>query len=188
MVNRSPKTIRQEQTRTFIVEQAAALLKEAGRERFSLRQVAKRVNYSPAGLYEYFASKQQLIDAVAETIVDQLAETMREARSNSDDPVVDVAMCYVDFARNHHDDFLLVFGEKREASDEIAKRVYQVFLNTIASTSARNGSSVNPAKAAYRIWIGVHGFAMLQITHFGEVGQIESQRTQMKEFVSFLEA
>ena len=190
-INRTPKTRRQEKTRERIVEEAGKLLKDVGRERFSLREVARRVDYSPAGLYEYFASKQQLIDAVAEQIVESLSTMMQEARVAGDDPIVDVAQAYVQFAREFQDDFLLVFGERRDASEEIAKQVYQVFVNTVAAQTAKSDQSVNPAKVAYRVWIGVHGLAMLQITHFGHIGQNtsqESERKQMKEFVAYLEA
>lgn len=190
-IQRSPKTIRQEKTRERIVEEAGQLLKDVGRERFSLRQVAKRVDYSPAGLYEYFASKQQLIDAVAESIVERLARALSDARLDGDDPIVDVAQAYVNFARDHQDDFLLVFGEKREDAEGFAKQVYQVFVNTVASQTAKSEAKINPARVAYRVWVGVHGLAMLQITHFGHVGSgvtPDAERDQMREFVTHLEA
>ena len=51
-------------SRDLIVEQAFALIDEAGLEAFSLRALGRRLQASPMALYTYFPSKDALVDAV----------------------------------------------------------------------------------------------------------------------------
>ena len=63
---RSPeqKQQRTERVKNRIITAARQLLEENGFEELSLRGIARRVGYSPAALYDYFDSKDSIIEAV----------------------------------------------------------------------------------------------------------------------------
>ncbi len=173
----SAKEKRQALTREKFIQSGHDLLREVGREKLSLREVARRSDYSPAAIYEYFGSKQDLIDEIANRILEQFAGVLNDARAQSGaecDPLTSLAMAYVAFAKDHHHDFLLVFGEQRSLQQSGSK-VYQVFVNALAFQSAKR--NLDPSlcgQQAYRLWTALHGLAMLQITHFGSVGEATS--------------
>src|SRR5215213_6311078 len=52
--------------RQVILDAAADLFREHGYERFSLRQVAERIGYSPTTIYLYFTDKDDLLFTVAD--------------------------------------------------------------------------------------------------------------------------
>ncbi len=188
-ISRKPQSGRKKRQaliRQQFIQTAHTLLIEVGREKLSLREVARRTDYSPAALYEYFDSKQDLIDEIAKEVIENFAMTLQNARQG-EDPVTNVALAYVEFAREHHSDFLLVFGERRSLSEHMGSKIYQVFVNTLAfEESKEKGDFARSAKKAYRLWIAVHGLAMLQITHFGGVGNSTSYE-EMGSFVTGLQ-
>ncbi|WP_033575673.1 TetR/AcrR family transcriptional regulator [Dickeya chrysanthemi] len=56
-----------EEKRQAIIDAAAQLFQEAGYERASMSEVAKRAGGSKATLYNYFASKEELFETVVRT-------------------------------------------------------------------------------------------------------------------------
>ncbi len=184
-ISRKPESGRQKRQaliRQQFVNTAHELLNEVGRDKLSLREVARRTDYSPAALYEYFDSKNHLLDEIAKEVVERFAAVLQNARTGQE-PLTSVSLAYVEFACNHHSDFLLVFGERRSLSEHMSSKIYQVFVNTLAfQESKEKGDLAKSAKKAYRLWIAVHGLAMLQLTHFGGV----ENKTSYKEMGSFL--
>ena len=82
---------RHQRMRSRILDNARALVHENGFEKLSLRAIARRVDYSPAGLYEYFDGKDAIIDALCEATDEQLAEAMQQAQGQS---LVDAEVCH----------------------------------------------------------------------------------------------
>ena len=62
----SPRAKRHQRTRDAILEAARHIVHEDGIGGLSMREIARRIEYSPAGLYEYFGSKEEIIDAICE--------------------------------------------------------------------------------------------------------------------------
>lgn len=56
-------------SREKILAEAIALLQQQGLSALSLRHLAKQLNISPTSLYRYFDSKQQLVTALGEQVV-----------------------------------------------------------------------------------------------------------------------
>ena len=54
------KELRHQRIRDQILRAARELLLENGHDNFSLRGIARRVQYSPAALYEYFDNKDEI--------------------------------------------------------------------------------------------------------------------------------
>lgn len=65
-----------EQLRERIVEAARDILSERGLEGFSMREIARRIEYSPATIYLYFANKEDLLRAVVAEGMRRLSEVI----------------------------------------------------------------------------------------------------------------
>jgi AcrR family transcriptional regulator len=64
MDHQTPRERRSERSRQSILQAALELVIEKGLSKLSLREIARRADYSPAGLYEYFGSKDEIIEAL----------------------------------------------------------------------------------------------------------------------------
>ena len=64
-------------TRAEILAAARELLLEVGPEGLSLRQVARRADFSPAALYTYFPSKDSLVASLFEESFERLYDYLR---------------------------------------------------------------------------------------------------------------
>ncbi|HEY0938333.1 MAG TPA: TetR/AcrR family transcriptional regulator [Trebonia sp.] len=73
------KTVRREATRTEILEAAWDLVHEQGLGGLNLRDLAARVGMRAPSLYEYFASKHAIYDAMFAQGYRQFAEVIAEA-------------------------------------------------------------------------------------------------------------
>ncbi|HUF11839.1 MAG TPA: TetR/AcrR family transcriptional regulator [Longimicrobiales bacterium] len=66
-----------EHLREKIVEAARDILSERGLEGFSMREIARRIEYSPATIYLYFQSKEDLVRAVVREGMRRLSDVIR---------------------------------------------------------------------------------------------------------------
>jgi AcrR family transcriptional regulator len=67
-------------SRTRIVTAALALVDAEGLAALSTRRLAAELGVSGPSLYNHFATKEELLDAVADTVLDEVDLTMFEAR------------------------------------------------------------------------------------------------------------
>jgi AcrR family transcriptional regulator len=107
----SPREKRHQRTRNAILEAARHIVHEDGINALSMREIARRIEYSPAGLYEYFGSKEEIIDAICAEGFYRLNMQLR-----STDPALPPAEYlaesgrnYVRFAMQNPDFFMLMF-------------------------------------------------------------------------------
>ena len=107
-----------ELTRRAILDAALALFLENGYDHVSMRNIAARVEYSPAALYGYFASKDEIVYALAEEGY-RLLGAKQITASASDDPLDDVrnaAWRLYEFSKEQPQYFALVFLDRRVPS------------------------------------------------------------------------
>ena len=145
---------KQRRTKERILLAARELAQQNGFENLSLRGIARRVDYSPASLYEYFESKDAIIDALCEETDLRLAEFMQ---GESESTVVDLACRYIQFANDYPDDFQLLY--RRPMLPAQNDQVFTVLFEQI-----KNNAQVSmPQEFAYSIWAMAHGIALLSI-------------------------
>ena len=101
--------------RRTLLEASVALLDEHGVDALSLREVARRADVSSAAPYHHFASKAELLGAIAAEGFRALAQAMRDATAGLDedeDPIARFSAlgnAYVAFARTRTSEFRLMF-------------------------------------------------------------------------------
>jgi AcrR family transcriptional regulator len=175
-VTQPPREQRHADMKAAILLAAREAILEHGPERFSLRDVARRSGYSPAGLYEYFSGKDDLVAAVAAESMGQLHTALVRAGRGAPPParLVELGLAYVRFARENPHHFMLIFARLPSQRSSLAtppssESPYRVVLQTVQDGldaghfTARAGFGVE--EMAYGLWVTVHGMAMLQQTH-----------------------
>jgi AcrR family transcriptional regulator len=87
-------------TRAEILDAARELLLEVGPEGLSLRQVARRADFSPAALYTYFPSKDALIASLFAESFERLDAYLRRVPGDltPDRRLVELGLAYMEFA------------------------------------------------------------------------------------------
>jgi AcrR family transcriptional regulator len=183
MMDSSPRERRHEKTRQAILDAARKIIATEGTEALSMRAIAQHIDYSPAGLYEYFDSKEEIIGAVCEQGHRRLTEYMQ--RADPDLPpaelLLQLGLAYADFAVRNPDFFLLMFtnpttgvspGSTPDQAVTDMQQEGSSFPLLLRAIQRGVDEGVFKAKPSYGVfemafttWAMVHGVAMLRIGH-----------------------
>lgn len=162
-----------------------------------MRALAQRIDYSPAGLYEYFDNKDEIIGAVCEQGHRRLAEYMQRADASlpPDEYLLELGLAYLDFAQRNPDFFMLMFVNPATGvppgvgpAEVMAKMTseassFSLLLQAIARGVEEGvfhtGPEYGVLEMAFTAWGMVHGMAMLRIGHLrhfpGDFAPIERE-------------
>src|SRR5215468_6387059 len=77
----TPAERRKRKVRDSIIEAAEGVFAEEGEAGLSIRRLADRIDYSPAAIYKYFSSKDELLSELREQFFGRLLAHMRETRA-----------------------------------------------------------------------------------------------------------
>jgi AcrR family transcriptional regulator len=165
-----------QELRQRILDAARELFAERGYEAVTMREIARRIEYSATALYKHFADKETLVRDLCRHDFYALAARFIEAASSGDpfERFTRVGMVYLDFAVRHPQHYRLMFmgdlppiapddGEREDPT-----RNAYVFLRTLTADLVRGGL-VRPELqdidlVAQTAWAIVHGAAALELT------------------------
>ena len=178
----STRTKRHARTKQAILDAAREIIAEDGPAALSMRALADRIDYSPAALYEYYGSKEEIIVAVCDEGQRYLFEAMSQA-----DPTLppaeylyQIGQAYIRFALEHPDYFLLMFTEA--PPPDMAGLTLEIVRGLMEQEGAAYGLLVRAVQRGidegafqarpgfgrdemtYAAWTLVHGVAMLRTT------------------------
>lgn len=175
----TPREIRKERNREAIIKAARQLIIQKGVDAFSLREVARAVDYSPAALYEYFDNKDDLVATVAEVSIGRLARRLGSVSNNlpPEEHLVALGMAYLSFAAEDTEEFVLCFTslQMRPVSPHLAVEEDDAFLILYRAVAAFLGSigkslpKEEMVLVAYHFWGLVHGLATLRNGYLANV-------------------
>jgi AcrR family transcriptional regulator len=100
--------------RQAILEAARDLFVAEGYRNVSIRKIAERIEYSPAAIYSYFQSKDDIFYALAEEGFRRLDAQVRSALGHQD-PVQELRACwwaYYEFSKDQREFFQLMFVDR----------------------------------------------------------------------------
>jgi AcrR family transcriptional regulator len=100
--------------RQAILDAARDLFVNEGYRNVSIRKIAERIEYSPAAIYSYFPSKDDIFFALAEEGFRRLDAKVRAVPLGSD-PLDDMRACwwaYYEFSKEHREFFELMFVDR----------------------------------------------------------------------------
>lgn len=198
MTSPTARDRRRNRNRQAILDAARSLILEEGLAAVSLRRIAARADFSPAGLYEYFENKDALLAELAARTRGGLRDALRGAVTG--DALADLealGLAYIAWARAHPGDYLLAFGRlrsrRRNPSEPLdPESAFAVLTSVVeaAWASARPdlAPGVGPHELAYGLWAHVHGAAMLQLTHLEgfEADFVSIDRMFLRRFLAGL--
>ena len=197
----TPRQRRHKKTKRAILNTARQLVEEKGLDGFSLREIARRIDYSPAGLYEYFDSKEEIIKAVRREGETRLSITFQQipADLSYSEKLAEISLAYTRFAVENPQQFLLVFNTEPSSRRSLAEPVgeaspYQILLDTVQaaldSGEVACAGQYAAESIAFSLWSFMHGRAMLQLTflrHFD--GDFDTlQRWAIQTFLKGMQA
>src|SRR5450631_1950577 len=106
------ETYHHENLRQNLLEAAVELIGQVGPRAFTLREVARRAGVSHNAPYRHFASKDDLLIAVAQDGFDRLTSAMLASSGKGKTPLRRLHLCgrgYVEFALRWSHHFLVMF-------------------------------------------------------------------------------
>lgn len=172
----SKRTQRHIKTKEAILEAARQIVMESGPDALSMRTLAKRIEYSPAGLYEYFPSKEAIVGELImmghELLYAYMAKVPLELPTA--EYMVEIGLSYIEFAVTNPDYFLLMFSSYTLSAAEFEQMsceasAFKLLLDGIQRGVAQGAMNQPPHLSlfdiAYGHWGIVHGLAMLRVTH-----------------------
>ncbi|HEX6099731.1 MAG TPA: TetR/AcrR family transcriptional regulator [Thermoanaerobaculia bacterium] len=158
--------------RAALIRGAVELIREAGAEGLTLREVARRADVSHTAPYRHFRDKEDLTAAIAEEGFAILARDMQRANGAQGTPRERLLLggrAYVAFALKRPEHFKVMFAtdldEKRHP--DARKAADTAFAGLVALVTACQEAGqlrAGPTRSLARIaWAQVHGIASLAI-------------------------
>ena len=175
MTRESRQQSARDAVRRAILDAALALFVENGYEQVSMRNIAARVEYSPAALYGYFASKDEIFYALAEEGY-RLLGAKHLAAAASDDPLDDVrsgAWRLYEFSREQPEYFALVFLDRRvpRIGQDFERFPFLLEMRQRLATQLQRcvdtgifPESTNPKAAVRLLFAPIFGIAALRLS------------------------
>jgi AcrR family transcriptional regulator len=163
---------RHSETREEILEAAREVLLERGAADLSLREIARRADFSPGALYKYFDSKDDVIKALADKAMGALLVAFGAAPSDlpPDERALEMGMAYLEFARRNPEDVAVIALHESTLhalplTDEhraLEQAVLGVFKDGVAQGAFTLSGDEDPDYMAYGAWALVQGLAAFE--------------------------
>lgn len=164
-------------TRTAILDAARELFAERGVEAVTMREIARRIGYSPTAIYLHFTDKESLIRELCDTDFLTLAREL-QAIERIADPIERLRLLglgYVKFAVTHPNHYRLLFMTPQLPKDldnsaieagNPEQDAYAHLRAMVADAHAANcfrADLDDPDLVAQTLWAGLHGVCSLEI-------------------------
>ncbi len=171
----TPRQRRHLQTKEAILDAALRIINEQGIQALSMRAIAEQIDYSPAGLYEYFGSKEEIIIAICQEGERRLRKALAAPPASlpPDEHLVAIGRAYIAFAMRNPQHYRLMFssptlgGSLEELQTEASS--FGILLAAIQRGIDAGVFKARPDygqwEMAYSAWSLVHGIAMLRLTY-----------------------
>lgn len=165
-----------EEMREQIVATARAAVAQVGVAGLSMRAIARSIGYSPAALYEYFPSKEDVLQAIYFEGAGGLAGRMQAAldalpaTASASERLQALGHAYREAALGQPETYRFVFGDAEagftpnEFNQQCGLEAFELLVATVAAgIETGEFAPADPLAAAVSAWALVHGFVMLEI-------------------------
>ena len=166
---------RHEKTKQTILDAALRLISKNGINALSMRDIAGEIDYSAAGLYEYFDSKEEILLSLCGQGHLQLSAAMNQVDKDLApvEYLIQIGQAYIQFALDHPEHYLLMFtnvpAKTELASMMVEGSSFPILLNAIQRGIETGSLHARPDfglyEMAYSAWAVVHGISMLRLTY-----------------------
>jgi AcrR family transcriptional regulator len=200
---RKPRGLGHER-RGEILAAAKQLFLNEGYMNFTTRKLARRAGLSQTGVYVYFKSKDEILDALCRTTFEALVQRFRaitEKWADSPDLLSKLGEAYLDIALRHPDEYRLTFMSG-ESAPKFARRkdlsrpmeqqgigvqALLLFRDQIAAMMQAGHLRTGDVTSITQIvWAAIHGLASLMIARPGYL--LSDRRELFDEMMATLTA
>jgi AcrR family transcriptional regulator len=184
MEKKSTRERRRARTAQALLDAAMEIITERGVGALSMREIAQRIEYSPSGLYEYYASKEEILDALCEQGFVQLTGQIERAVQGNTavQRLYELALAYLDFARQHSQLYLLMFnsappqiwqgrGLQHLSTNSAYSKLLAIVRAGVESGEFSAASGLDIEQLTYSIWALMHGLAALRLTRLSNASE-----------------
>ena len=173
----SPAERRRIRVREAILEAAEKVFASEGEAGLSIRRIADEIDYSPAAIYKYFSSKDDLVDELKETFFGRLLKTVNRIADRQEDFSIRARSCVAGYVRvaiekPHH--YVAAFSGVSDAHNSPAHDTPEFsasnkakafgVLTGMVSEGIEDGyfrADLDAREAAKSVWASIHGLAMM---------------------------
>lgn len=120
--------------RRQILRAAVPLMERSGSPGVSMQAIAHEAGVSVGLIYRYFTSKQELVQAVTEGVLDDMAQLLAEALEPEEDPVRQIAdafAAYCTVIRDNRQAVMLTYRESNTLDDAGRSVVKELEVRTV---------------------------------------------------------
>jgi AcrR family transcriptional regulator len=173
--------------RQALLEAARDLVNQAGVEKLTLREVARRAGVTTGAPYHHFADKAELVYALARQSLEELDHASQAALQGIGEPreqLRAIGVAYVLYAVDHPAEFRLMFrpemGAPFDFADPETAPVFRILLRVVSACRTAAGIPGNDGidAAAISAWSLVHGLASLLVD--GPLYPMRSDRERVR--------
>jgi AcrR family transcriptional regulator len=159
-----------------ILDAARELFIAEGYQSVSIRKIAERIEYSPAAIYSYFASKDDIFLALAAEGFNRLDEKVQAAMTTGD-PLENVRACwwaFYEFSQEQPAYFELMFVDRSvpritqqwEGFEVLQQMLTQAVSAIQTAIDAKAfPATLSPNAAMHMLWASLIGPAVVSIRH-----------------------
>jgi len=172
---------RHQETRDEILRTARQIVIEEGADRLTVREIARRTDFTPSALYRYFeGGRQEILLAITRGSVDVLDAHLARLRSSASPAQRLVAMgaTYLRFAREHPQEEKLLFDsvtamepldlDRPDESFLAPTGVFRLLESALREGIADGSFRIAEKDLAFVImgtWVFVHGLVAVERLH-----------------------
>ena len=165
-----------EEFRGEILDAARELFITEGYEKFSMRKLAEKIDYSPTTIYLYFKDKDDLLLAICEEVAEQYFANLNRIREHRIDPLDTLrqALLYlIEFGFNNPNEYKVffftspaVYGTPEEfmEKESMARNSYLIFRDIVQDCiDAGRLQEMDIAPLTQTLAVAVHGLIVMTI-------------------------
>jgi len=174
----TPAEKRRLKVREAILAAAERVFAREGEAGLSIRRLARKIDYSPAAIYKYFSSKDDLVDELKEAFFERLMAQVHKIADTSRPFPERMSEClatyvYEAIAKPYHYGAAYAGTAKDNGvetgepgyDDSIRGRAFLVLQGMVEEGISKGHfrDDLDPQLAAKSIWASMHGLAMMMI-------------------------
>lgn len=162
-----------------ILDAARLIVDEKGVDKLTLRGIAQHLGYSAGAIYEYFDSKEAIIEALYFTSTGGLGQYMIETmaavppETDAVERMRTLAFAYREFAHRNAELYWLTFSAMKQRPERLLRGhdegLFSGFEGLVAviEQGVADGlliDTIPPLEIAFTAWSAVHGFVSLELS------------------------
>lgn len=170
------KSVPQELSRKMILNASQELFVQKGYQHVSMREIAKKLNYSHGAIYYHFKNKAELFYALVEDhfrMLDGLLDAIMEQELNDSQKLRQILVRFIQFGLSHQSHYEIMFltkdEEVRNFINEGPSKSYQKFANNVQLLCGKRIT----IQEIWSLFLSLHGFVVHYLGHVASYEDIE---------------